>query len=476
MTAIAHRATIDEIGAQRDRAVELYAKAYDLWCEALQAVRAAAPAFTSYSMPEDAARALRSASTAGRADFLAAMTKVTDQAVWRYLIDSTGLDRLMDATAREQFRAQLDNPPPATADNCFATMSQLVEDADLIFKRGVATTFSRLDRRFRSHDGFKIGSRMVLDAMLGLDGWWNSYRRHDDTLVDVERAFALLDGKPQPERDAGIVGAIKLARESATGGRFRPAAFEAESDYFRVKVFKNGNAHVWFKRDDLLKRVNLLLADYYGASLGAAPDVADRKHAANRTPAKNFGFFETPTEIARQVLEAAGIVPKGAHSPAYNPEPFSVLEPSAGRGAIARQAAEAPGARWVTCVEIQAAHAAELKDAGVYARVVHGDFLDQSPEALGTFDRIVMNPPFDGGRDVDHVTHALRFLKPGGRLAAVMAAGVEFREDAKTAAFRDLVERYRGRFFDLPPGSFAASGTLVNTVVVTITAPTAPAG
>ena len=152
----------------------------------------------------------------------------------------------------------------------------------------------------------------------------------------------------------------------------------------------------------------------------------------------------------------------------YTPDPYSVLEPSAGLGAIARLVLQAPGAE-LTCVEVHAERAQVL--TSLCPRVRHRDFLDLTPRGLGSFDRIVMNPPFDGGRDIDHVVHALKFLKPGGILASVMSAGVEFREDRKTADFRAQVERYGGHFSDLPPESFAESGTRVNTVIVKIRAP-----
>jgi hypothetical protein len=47
---------------------------------------------------------------------------------------------------------------------------------------------------------------------------------------------------------------------------------------------------------------------------------------------------------------------------------------------------------------------------------------------LGKFDRVVMNPPFDHGADIKHVEHARKFLKPGGRLVAVVANGPRQRE------------------------------------------------
>jgi 16S rRNA G1207 methylase RsmC len=84
------------------------------------------------------------------------------------------------------------------------------------------------------------------------------------------------------------------------------------------------------------------------------------------------------------------------------------------------------------------------------------------------FDRVLMNPPFSKGQDVKHVTHALGFLKPGGRLVAIMGAGVTFRQDKRTTDFRELVQSMGGTIEPLPEGSFKSSGTMVNTVIVVI--------
>lgn len=466
MNAIIPRSTILQIEAQRARAIALYAEAFDLIEQARDAAANAAPSSREATQIPDQARRHLACSygrprSDDRAAWVAEMTKQVDRAVWSHLIQATDLERLMDRTAREQFRRQLaEAPPEATADNCYATLSQLRADASMIFQRGIATAFSGLDRRFRSHDGFKIGSRIVLTRAFTEHGCWNHFARQDETLRDVERAFFTLDGKRQPDRSAGIVGAIDGQRLG-----FRASAYEAESDYFRVRVFKNGNAHVWFLREDLVQRVNQILGEYYGPALGVGPDSAPRSHAPNRTMAKGYGFFESPAAVVTRLLEA-GAVYSSADFATGAREGLSVLEPSAGRGAIAKRAAEA--GHHVSCVEYQSAHATVLQAAGLYQRVINDDFLDLTPEVLGRFDRVLMNPPFDGGRDIDHVSHALRFLNPGGQLAAVMSAGVEFRQDRKAADFRAMVAARGGRFFDLPPGSFAEAGTNVNTCIVTI--------
>jgi hypothetical protein len=79
-----------------------------------------------------------------------------------------------------------------------------------------------------------------------------------------------------------------------------------------------------------------------------------------------------------------------------------------------------------------------------------------------------MNPPFDRERDIDHVLHALGFLKPDGCLVAIMSAGTEFRETRKSIAFRELVDRMNGIWWDLPAGSFASVGTYVNTRILRV--------
>ena len=98
--------------------------------------------------------------------------------------------------------------------------------------------------------------------------------------------------------------------------------------------------------------------------------------------------------------------------------------------------------------------------------MLSGDFLRVQPAA--NYDRVVMNPPFDRERDIDHVMHALKFLKPDGCLIAIMSAGTEFRETRKSVAFRELMDKMGAKWRDLPPGSFASVGTNCNTIMLRV--------
>lgn len=172
---------------------------------------------------------------------------------------------------------------------------------------------------------------------------------------------------------------------------------------------------------------------------------------------KAYDFFETPPEVVDLMLAEA---PVSAG--------MRVLEPSAGRGAIADRLLARCAALLVHCAEAEPGRAAHLRKSGY--PVWESDFLKIGPSYEGReemYDRVYMNPPFSRQQDIDHVRHAFRFLRPGGRLVSVMSAGVTFRENRKTVAFTEWAERLN--FFSvrpLPADSFKASGTSVNAVLV----------
>lgn len=167
---------------------------------------------------------------------------------------------------------------------------------------------------------------------------------------------------------------------------------------------------------------------------------------------QDFGQFDTPDEVAFDVVRRANIEPG-----------MSVLEPSAGIGNLVDPIEKAGGK--VEAFEIDAKRLHKCKERCILAGGIRlSDFLRSTPEPV--FDRVVMNPPFAKQADIDHILHAFQFLKPGGRLVSIMSASVTFRSDAKTEAFRNFINIRGATFGHLPAGAFKQSGTMVNAVVV----------
>lgn len=172
-------------------------------------------------------------------------------------------------------------------------------------------------------------------------------------------------------------------------------------------------------------------------------------------PKDEYDFFPTPPDVAKMLVDAAEVSPG-----------MVVLEPSAGNGAIVKQIFATADVA-VVCFEISQANCVELNKLGdtqTKLSVVQVDFLSATPREV--YDRVIMNPPFSRQQDIHHVSHAIKFLRPGGRLVAVMSAGVLFRENSLTKHFRNEIAELGGTITPLPAGSFKASGTMVNTVMV----------
>lgn len=168
--------------------------------------------------------------------------------------------------------------------------------------------------------------------------------------------------------------------------------------------------------------------------------------------AKIPGYFPTPAEMVARMIDAANL-----H------EGSRVLEPSAGSGAIADALRDA--GHDVVCVERHASLCDILKGKG--HSVIQSDFCEVG-ELGAPFDAVLMNPPFERGQDLEHVARAFGHVKPGGRLVAIMGAGVMFRQDRKYAEFRAMAEEQGGEFVEIPAGAFKESGTGVASVMLTI--------
>ena len=473
---------LTRICGQRDQAVEMMTEAVDLlkrgFARAIEARDVGSEAsggrvFLPRDHRNESAYAdlFRSMNTEAS---LECFRKSVDASVWDSLLDITGMRKLMDAKALKEFYEQLaGDVPPVTEDNVRATLEALGGDARLIFLRGLARAFSNLDKRFRSHDAFKIGSRMIFTRVFNEQGRWNYYSEAVDAIADVERVFAVLDGQtPQP-------GELKAAVSASRGDSHKPRQGYVETRYFRVRTFKNGNAHLWFVRDDLLQRANECLAEFYGQVL---PDAVPGTAPPEVTTAlvKDLAFFATPEPVCKALLRDLYF------------EDAKILEPSAGTGNILRaiwsRALEQKGdadkqAQWkpkakpfvmpaINAVEVHPGRAAQLRETCRLGRisVTEANFLQVHPAPR--HDLVLMNPPFAGTHWMSHVMHAFKFLAPGGLLKAILPVTAELGDSKKHQAFRAWAEKHGrkyGRLWEeLPPESFASSGTRVSTVILTL--------
>lgn len=231
--------------------------------------------------------------------------------------------------------------------------------------------------------------------------------------------------------------------------------------------------HTIFLPNRLLDRKIYLKVDNCLRSIGGKWDRKSKVHVFDTDPAdafdnmlasgettdfvnfkKEFQFFETPPAVLKKMLDMVDIYPGD-----------TILEPSAGRGAIARKLAEITP--HVDVVELSEENFGHLN--GEYRNKTCGDFLEIEPEP--DYNLVMMNPPFTRQQDIDHVNHAFKFLKPGGKLVSVMSEGTFFRTNQKAEKFRDFfLEHFLGSV-ELEPGDFKESGTMVKTRIIALRKP-----
>lgn len=169
------------------------------------------------------------------------------------------------------------------------------------------------------------------------------------------------------------------------------------------------------------------------------------------------GFFPTPKKLIERILELAELEPG-----------MVCLEPSAGKGNIA-DALKAAGAQ-VDCCEINHSLRKILMDKGHTVKAV-GDFMEL--DVLPKYDRILANPPFEDGKDRDHIRRMYDHLLPGGRVVSIMSVGPWQRSFKADVEFKAWARALDCTVEDCDEGAFACAerSTNVRTMIITLDKP-----
>jgi SAM-dependent methyltransferase len=172
---------------------------------------------------------------------------------------------------------------------------------------------------------------------------------------------------------------------------------------------------------------------------------------------KEYQFFETPEEPAKQLVDLADMQRLTDHH---------VLEPSAGRGAIVRAIQRRYPKASVYGYELMEINRTFLKDISGFFLYSEPDFLKSVP--CEKYDRIIANPPFSKNQDIEHIRHMYRHLKPGGILVSVASNHWKTCKTREETEFRAWLYEKGAEIIDLPAGTFKESGTMIPSCIIRI--------
>lgn len=196
-----------------------------------------------------------------------AITRNLDRGIWRDLMKKSGMLSLMDAVACEQWYNSLekDDIPAVSEENIMSTFEQLHLNKGEVFERGVINVFKGLSWDYRTNSPCKFGAKIIVTGLVKFDRWgfglnWGWQR---DRLADLERMLMLLDGKPVPDNRADVTRRLgDHIHENRHSNRY-------EDEMFAIKYFQKGTAHITFKRQGLVDKLNDIIARHYPGMLAA---------------------------------------------------------------------------------------------------------------------------------------------------------------------------------------------------------------
>lgn len=418
----------------------------------LAAIEAAAEAF------DNAASTLKMASTIGGTwgdvtidtghIYVDTLKSSLLKSAWRHVYKGLNIETVAPVSDKQKFEKAMADPAPFTLENIRATFGDYIQNPMGNILRGLAEVFCQLDPAYKSHDKVKIGVQGLPKRIIigGLNGY-SGYGR--DRIRDVLNALGAYQGK-------GLVTYQELAALEMDGDCLRQAGvlpkrgrYEQEEERtvgrgVWLRKFKNGNGHLFFD-NATLKDINRALADYYGDVLPDCHEEKPTQKRASTEVSKDLQYYPTSAETVERVLMDLYLKDK------------KVLEPSCGCGRILDGIKKQGGKGFG--VEVDAARVREAQAKG--HRVQQANFLALAP--VPEYDEVVMNPPFYGKHYFKHVMHALKFLKPNGKLTAILPVTARYDH-----GLFDGVDCRKIRWHDLPVGSFKEAGTNINTTVLTL--------
>lgn len=349
------------------------------------------------------------------------------KSAWRYVYDGLNLRQISSASDRKEFEQAIEGDlAPFTLENISATFGDYLLNPRLNILRGLAEVFCSLDPAYKSHDKVKFGveglpKRIILSNLTSYGYGWGAER-----LADTINALAAYQGKPFIEYEERS----KL---------FNNEYALKDSRGIRLRRFKNGNGHLFFEPAEL-QDINKALAEFYGDILADTEEEKPTKKQQSTALSKDLQYYPTPEDIVESIVANIHIE-KGT----------KILEPSCGCGrfmdALIKRGAKVFG------IEFDSTRAEICRKKG--HSVLQANFLETVP--IPEYDKVIMNPPFYGRHYAKHVSHALKFLKPGGTLTAILPITARYDHGLLS-----------GHWNDLPVGSFAESGTNINTTVLTM--------
>ena len=201
--------------------------------------------------------------TKNPADEIESMLLGIKKRAWQCIFERTNVRDCMTTRKLDDFQKSLEEPkklPEITEENIKDFVENIILAAPDLLNDFIRETFRWLlpchwqtDKlKTLKKNQFEIQQKTIVSRICEVNSWDGNLRMNyyhsSENLNNMDSAFRLLDGKGVTKYPDDLKTVTEIS--------FKAGLRELETDYFKIKFYGNGNAHIEFKRLDLLQKFN----------------------------------------------------------------------------------------------------------------------------------------------------------------------------------------------------------------------------
>lgn len=213
-----------------------------------------------------------------------------DKDYWHNFFEDINLIQLVSGDQLKGMREQVSN----NADMHFSEeivmnlIGNIWENRNIVFSQKVQSVLNNLSTSYKSNTGHSVSAKIVIPSNRGNSINWETCDALDDLRISARQIF-------------GLPVQIVSSRTFIHHGKSIDDWIPVDGDLLRFKVFGNGNIHVWFS-DDLLVRFNEILNLVQPNTLGIKP--AKRKALSYKVEMKTQIFSNFEVNLYSKMIDS----------------------------------------------------------------------------------------------------------------------------------------------------------------------------
>lgn len=201
-----------------------------------------------------------------------AFTRKMQGLAWDLIFQNTKLHDLMTRTVRTNFSKMQQEHGMVSFNeaNIHALFEMLFLNRHEILRQGIVDAFdmmtkyhkdNRIEEGWATNDAFKVNKKVIMPYAVtaNYSGGLRIKHEYEQTINDVDRALAMLDGKKLRQ----VYSAAEALEEHFKSYRTNSGALEnnvVTSEHFKLRFFKKGTVHLFFLDEKLWQRFNIAAA------------------------------------------------------------------------------------------------------------------------------------------------------------------------------------------------------------------------